>query len=53
MNYQRQEWRRKARAEGAIEALEHIKTALCQRELNASGREHVNKMLVTYKKQVG
>ena len=39
---------RKAKAEGAIEALEHIMESLCRRELGPGGRKHIKKLLVKY-----
>ena len=39
---------RKAKAEGAIEALEYIMEALCHRELGRGGRSHIKKLLVKY-----
>ncbi len=42
------EWERKAKAEGAIEALEYIMEALCRRELGPGGRKHIKKLLVKY-----
>lgn len=39
---------RKAKAEGAIEALECTMESLCRRELGPGGRKFVNKLLVKY-----
>lgn len=36
------------RAKGGKEALEHILSACCRRELTSGGREHVNKLLTKY-----
>jgi len=40
------------KAKGAIEALEHLKNALCIRELTRGGREYVNKMIKTYRDDI-
>ena len=39
----------KAKAEGAVEALEHIKQALCSKELTTGGRSFVNNLINTVK----
>ena len=47
MSWQQQE--RKAKAEGAIEALEYILEALCHGELGKGGRKHIDKTIGKYK----
>ena len=39
---------RKAKAEGAIEALECTMESLCNRELTPGGRKYVKKLLIKY-----
>ena len=51
MSSEQHELKRKARAEGAVEVLEHLKEALCSIELSGKGRKYVDKMLVRYRKQ--
>ena len=46
------ESKRKAKLEGRIEALEHIKAALCVRELTAGGRRHIDKLIGGYKNEL-
>ena len=42
----------KARAKGAIEALENIKESLCRRELTPHGREYVDKLINEYRNDI-
>lgn len=43
---------RKAKAEGAIEALECTMESLCRRELSTGGRKFIKKLLVKYNNDI-
>jgi hypothetical protein len=45
VNLQPQELKR-ARSEAQIEVLEHLKAALCIRELSNSGRAYINRIII-------
>lgn len=49
---QQQGTKQRARLEGRIEALQHIKTALCVRELTANGRRYIDKKIGEYKNEL-